>query len=366
MELRQLEYFVAVAEEGSFTKAAARLYVTQPGVSAQVRRLEQELGQELLDRTGRTVRLTEVGAAVLAHARTALEGAQAARLVVDEFTGLMRGLVSVGVVRSCLSVDVPGLMAGFHARHQEVRIALEEENADRLLEGVQHGRWDAILVSLTGPDPEGLRLHVITDEPLVVAVAPDDTLVGRIRIGLEELRDRSFACLPPGTSVRTCLDRACLSAGFEPRMAFEVSDIGMLVRLAFLGLGPVVLPASVAAAYPRELRVLPIHAPELHGRMALAWRADGPTGPAARAFVSYACANLPTPADQESPETFIRPAGPRRQASQTGRPTPEYPLPARCGSSSSADAVPAPASPPAPHCSSRSLLPTSATVPDGK
>src|SRR5690242_21123495 len=101
MELRQLEYFVAVAEEGSFTRAAARVHVAQPGVSAQVRQLERELGQELFDRSGRTVRLTEVGEAVLPFARAALEAVDGAHRTVEELTGLLRGQVAVGMVTAC-------------------------------------------------------------------------------------------------------------------------------------------------------------------------------------------------------------------------------------------------------------------------
>ncbi|HEX6445096.1 MAG TPA: LysR family transcriptional regulator, partial [Streptosporangiales bacterium] len=89
MELRQLRYLVTVAEEANFTRAAARLHVAQPGVSAQVRRLERELGQELLDRSGRTVRLTEVGEAVLPYARAALSAVDGARRAVDELSGLV-------------------------------------------------------------------------------------------------------------------------------------------------------------------------------------------------------------------------------------------------------------------------------------
>src|SRR3954469_9522705 len=91
MELRHLEYFVAVAEEASFTKAAARVHVAQPGVSAQIRQLEQELGQPLFDRSGRSVRLTEAGTAVLPYARAALQAVERVRLTVDEMTGLLRG-----------------------------------------------------------------------------------------------------------------------------------------------------------------------------------------------------------------------------------------------------------------------------------
>src|ERR671922_1454700 len=120
MELRQLEYFVAVAEEASFTKAAARVRVAQPGVSAQVRRLERGLGQPLLDRSGRTARPTAVGAAVLPYARAALEAAAGVRLAVDEHTGLLRGRVAVGMVVACGLPDVPDLLQAFHAEHPAV------------------------------------------------------------------------------------------------------------------------------------------------------------------------------------------------------------------------------------------------------
>src|ERR1035438_6139020 len=97
MELRQLEYLVAVAEEANFTRAAERVHISQSGVSAQVRQLEQELGQQLLDRSGRSVRLTEVGAAVLPYAHAALDAVGNARLAVDQLAGLVRGQVTVGM-----------------------------------------------------------------------------------------------------------------------------------------------------------------------------------------------------------------------------------------------------------------------------
>src|SRR3954451_6614222 len=106
MELRQLAYFVAVAEEASFTRAAARVHVAQPGVSAQVRLLERELGEPLFDRSGRTVRLTEIGAAVLPFARAALEAVDGVKLAVDEVTGLLRGRVAVGMITGCGSLDL--------------------------------------------------------------------------------------------------------------------------------------------------------------------------------------------------------------------------------------------------------------------
>ena len=146
MELHQLEYFVAVAEEGSFTRAAARVHVAQPGVSAQVRRLESELGQQLLDRSGRSVRLTAAGAAVLPFARAALSAVSSARLAVDELAGLVRGQVTVGMVSGCSIPVMPELLAGFHERYPGVSITLSEDDSDCLAGLLGEGRLDLALI----------------------------------------------------------------------------------------------------------------------------------------------------------------------------------------------------------------------------
>ncbi|MGX2992879.1 LysR family transcriptional regulator [Streptomyces sp. JNUCC 64] len=288
MELRQLEYFVAVAEEASFTKAAARLYVAQPGVSAQIRRLERELGHELLDRSGRGVRLTEVGTAVLAHARTALASVASVRLVADEFAALARGRISVGTVRSCPGLDLPTVLAGFHERHPAVEVVLAEENSDVLLEGVRSGRFDVAVVALTARTPPDVTLDVFVDEPLVLAVHPDDPLAARSSVTADALRDRPLVSLPRGTGIRACLDEVCAAAGFAPRIAFETGDPEILAGLAARGLGAALLPRSLAALHPGTLHTLRLGPEEPRGRMAVAWRAEGPIGPAARAFVRHA------------------------------------------------------------------------------
>lgn len=299
MELRQLEYLIAVAEEKSFTRAAARLYVAQPGVSAQIRRLEHELGQQLLDRSGREVRLTEAGAAVVAHARTVVDGIAGIRLTADEFAGLLRGRVSVGVVRSCPALDLPALLADFHKDHPAVRITLAEDNSDRLLEDVRGGLLDAAVVALTAATPPGVDLHVFVDEPLVIAVGADDRLAGKSTASVDALRDRTLASLPRGTGIRACLEEACLAAGFEPRVSFEVSDPTVLARLAARGLGPALLPASLAAEHPGDLHAIAVD-PPLRGRMALAWR-PGPLSPAARTFLTRARGFLTASATQQEP-----------------------------------------------------------------
>ncbi|HEY0451488.1 LysR family transcriptional regulator, partial [Actinophytocola sp.] len=285
MELRQLEYFVAVAEEANFTRAAERVHVAQPGVSAQIRRLERELGQELLTRTSRSVRLSEVGAAVLPYARAALAAVEGARLAVDELTGLLRGHVAVGTVTSH-DVDLPGLLAGFHDDHPAVEITLTEANSDELVENLRAGRLDAAIVSIGRTVPPGLDVQVITDQPIVAAVSHDHELAVHKVITLDTLRGRPLISLPRGTGLRARLDEACTAAGFTPRIAFEASDPGVLAQLAAHGLGAAILPGEFAAARADRLHSLTINRPALRGRLVFAWRGDGPSGPAGRALVS--------------------------------------------------------------------------------
>ena len=299
MELRQLEYFVTVAEERNFTRAAAKLHVTQPGVSAQVRQLERELGQELLDRSGRAVRLTEAGAVVLPFARAALGAVSGARLAVDEISGLLRGHVAVGMVVQCASLDIPDLLAGFHRRHPGIEITLAEDSSDHLTAGVRDGTYDLAFIGLGPAAPPGrpplagLGLQVVADEPVVAAVAPDSDLAGLGSVTLAQIADRSVISLPDGTGLRACVDAAYEAAGRQARIGFEASDPRLLARLAARGLGLAFLPASVARAHGDGLHVITVSDPEIRGRLALTWRTEAPLSPAARALIAHARAALP-------------------------------------------------------------------------
>ncbi|MFJ9852740.1 LysR family transcriptional regulator [Streptomyces sp. NPDC101150] len=287
MELRQLEYFLAVAEEGNFTRAAERLHVSQPGVSSQVRRLEREFGQELLDRSGRTVTLTEAGETALPYVRAALAAVEGARLAVDELTGLLRGRVALGSVVSH-NVHLPGLLADFHRDHPAVEITLTEANTAPLVDDLRTGKLDAAVISVGSAPPDGIEIQVVDDQPIVVAVSESHELAAHQAVSLGTLRDRDLICLPRGTGLRSRLDEACAAAGFTPRIAFEASDPDVLAQLASLGLGAAILPGAFAKARPEPLRVIAVDGPALRGRLAFAWRAGGPSSPAGRALVSRA------------------------------------------------------------------------------
>jgi DNA-binding transcriptional LysR family regulator len=290
MELHQLEYFVAVAEEASFTRAAARVHVAQPGVSAQVRRLESELGQQLLDRSGRTVRLTEAGAAVLPFARAALDAVAGARLAADELAGLVRGQVTVGMVSGCALPVLAELLAGFHKQYPGVTISLTEDNSDRLVEMLGDGRLDLALIGVAGEPVDGINSAVLVDEELVAAVAPGHPLAGKEKVTVKALREVPLVSLPPGTGVRAALDAACAAAGFEPRIVFEASALPMVVTMAAQGLGLAVVPESVATMPPAQAApvIVPIANPPVRSRLVLAWNAAPSANPAARVLTDQA------------------------------------------------------------------------------
>ncbi|TQS44434.1 LysR family transcriptional regulator [Cryptosporangium phraense] len=287
MELRQLAYFLAVAETGSFTRAATAVRVAQPGVSAQIRQLERELGQPLFDRSGRTVRLTEVGEAVLPYARAALAATEAARHAVDELTGLLRGRVSVGMITSCGPLGLPEILADFHRKHPAVEVTLTEADSDDLVARLHAGTLDAAIIGLPSVPPAGLATQIVTDEPVVGAVAAGQK--GPAELSIAELEHRPLISLPRGTGIRARLEDACRAAGFTPQIAFEASDPFLLADLAARDLGCAILPASVRAP---GVRTVPL-TPEIRGQLALAWRETGQTNPAARTFLADARAALP-------------------------------------------------------------------------
>jgi DNA-binding transcriptional LysR family regulator len=264
------------------------VHVAQPGVSAQIRRLERELGHELLDRSGRTVRVTEVGRSVLPHARAALAAVAAARTAVDDLAGLVRGHVAVGMVTACASLDLTDLLAGFNRLHPGVEISLSEGNSDQLVQGLRESTLDLAWVGLAGSRPTGIETQVLIDEGHVAAVPFDDALAAKAAIRLSALRERALISMPAGTGLRTCLDDACAAAGFEPRVALEASAPNIIAELAARGLGVAILPESVAAAYAEQLHGVAITHPRLRSRIELAWRAGGGSSPAARALIAHA------------------------------------------------------------------------------
>lgn len=283
MELRQLEYFVAVAEEQNFTRAAERVHISQSGVSAQIRALERDLGAELFDRSARTATLTVAGKAALTHARAALASAEALTQAVGEVTDLIRGELTIGMVVGCTVTPLFDALAGFHRAHPGVELTLIEDNSDRLLGSVRDGTVDLALIG-TAAAPTDLESITVVSEPLVVATPADHPLTRRRRVTLRDVCADTVVCMPPGTGLRTVFDNACTTAGLTPRIALQAGASDAIADLAARGLGVAILSESMAAAYPDLVarRIDDATAPAL---LALVWK--DAVRPAVRELVAH-------------------------------------------------------------------------------
>ncbi|MEU1301728.1 LysR family transcriptional regulator [Streptomyces shenzhenensis] len=257
MEIRQLRYFVAVAEEAHFTRAAERMHISQPGISAQIRQLENDLGATLIDRSGRGVALTAVGEVVLAHARSVLASTESLRHAVDEMNGLVRGRLVVGMVTACTVQPLFDALSSFHRAHPGVEISLVEEDSGKLVERVREGGVDLALIGAAHRAPADLDGWQVISEPLVAAVPVGHPLAARDGVTLAELLTCPIICLPEGTGIRATLDQAAAALGLTPTVALEASAPAAVMNLAERGLGVAVLSASMTARQ-EGLRSVPL------------------------------------------------------------------------------------------------------------
>lgn len=283
MDLRQLEYFVAVAEERNFTRAAQRVHISQSGVSAQIRALERELGADLFDRSTRTATLTVAGKAALDHARAALAATEALAQAVGEVTDLIRGQVTVGMVVGCTVTPLFDALAAFHRAHPGVDIALSEDNSDRLLDAVRAGTLDLALVG-TATTPAGLESHTIVSERLVAVVPAGHRLVAAPDMTLADVCAEPIVCMPPGTGLRTVFDTACAAAGLTPTLGLQAGAADAIADLARRGLGVAILSESMVSSYP-DLVARVIDDADAPALLALAWKDT--RSPAARELVAH-------------------------------------------------------------------------------
>lgn len=292
MELRQLTYFVAVAHEESFTRAAERLHVAQPGVSQQIRRLEADLGATLFDRSSRRPRLTAAGAALLPHARDALAATEAARHALAALQDVIAGTLLLGAIPGIPDLDLPGLLAAFRAAHPAVDIALREDQPAPLIEGLRRDEHDVIVVGLSSSDPpDGLLVDVIRVEPLVLVTSIDHQLATRHSVSVVELHGESLVSLTRASTLRGLVEQACAAAGFSARIALETTDVTLLCDLVARGLGVTIIPRSTADHSERhgaKLAVVGFDPPLGQRYTALARRRDRTVSPAAGEFLALA------------------------------------------------------------------------------
>jgi len=286
MELRQLRYLEAVARHGHFTRAAEELHVAQSAVSHQVRRLEQELGVELLQRTTRSVELTAAGRLAVARAQAALAEADGISGELDELRGLVRGTIAIGALLPAGPLDLPALLGEFSRRYPGIEIEFREGTSSYMQRSLARGELDVAFVLEADPQPAELGRRALSEAELVLAMSPTHPLVAKAPLPIERLDGENLIAFRHGSSVRLALDRALERAGARPRIALEGSDLLLIRALAAQGFGLAVVPRSFAEFPGPPLSIRSLR-PAIHLPVVLLWRKRRSQPPAARAFVDF-------------------------------------------------------------------------------
>ncbi|MDA0233890.1 MAG: LysR substrate-binding domain-containing protein [Proteobacteria bacterium] len=280
MELRHLRYFIAVAEELNFTRAATRLHIGQPPLSMQIRDLEEEIGVRLFERGPRRVALSTAGERFLLHARRILDGVEEAVAEARRAARGELGELRVGFTSSLPFTDLlPDALNAYRRRFPQVRLQLREMFTPEQFQALVRGELDVGFVRLqAGTPPAGIVLREVARNPLRLVVNAAHRLAGAAQVHLAELAGEDFISFPAdvGTDLPGVLRALCRQAGFEPRIVQTAREATTQIGLVAAGLGVAVLPAPLESVRIARVRYLALAEPEAQFRLALAIREGEP------------------------------------------------------------------------------------------
>ncbi|WP_030326203.1 LysR family transcriptional regulator [Streptomyces sp. NRRL B-3229] len=299
MDLRQMEYAVAVADELNFTRAAARCSIGQSGLSHQITQLEREVGARLFDRTSRSVRLTPAGQTFVHCARRVLRAVQEMNADIAAIEGQVQGHLSIGgIALTAGDIDVLGLLREFQESYPAVEVTVSDDGGMTAATQLLTGDLQVAVLGLQEHDlPPGLVHHLLRAHPLVAVVGRQHRLRGTGVTGLEALAGERFLDCTPETGLRAQVDAAFDRARVRRRSVCALRGAGDLTSLALEGIGVTVVPRPVAQAVVPAGHadcVLRLDDPQALQPLALAHRDPAPSSPAAQAFVRLALARLPS------------------------------------------------------------------------
>jgi DNA-binding transcriptional LysR family regulator len=283
MELYQLEYFLEVARQRNFTRAAGRLHLAQAALSEQIRKLEDELGAPLFQRGRRESTLTAAGETLRVHAEALVERASAARRAVQELVGLRGGRLVIGAIPSVSAGLLPAAVSAFRRRHPQVELVISEGTSESVAEGVENGRVEMGIIQ--HPTPAGpFEERLLLTETFVLLV-PSAHRLARLRsVKLPSLAAESFVFFK-GRARESAL-AACREAGFQPRLACESGELETVRTLVAAGLGLAILPELAAQRARPACALVRLSEPKIERQLLVVTRRGHVPSPAAEEFES--------------------------------------------------------------------------------
>lgn len=304
MELRQLEYFIAVADEMNFSRAAQRVHVVQSALSTSVSKLERELGVELFNRSKQQIKLTPAGELFREHARRIVHSARLAKDSINDYLGELSGTVEVGSLVSFGALDVPRVLGEFHRTYPHVQIILRLSPSGSMphLAAIADGTLDLAFVSAPDRFPAGIDMRLLAEEPMVFVCRPDHHLAQRDRVGIIELAHENLIGFPAEFGLRRIVENAFTAAGITARTRYEAAvNYGVASSLVQHGLGTMFMPTSDAGRFP-NLRAVPLQ-PEIVWPIYLAMSRPARVSPAAAKLAELILASASRPDRQSTAQS---------------------------------------------------------------
>lgn len=286
--IRQLEYFVAVADEGRFSRAAERCYVTQPGLSAQIRELESALDVTLFERDRRAVLLTQAGRGLLGRARSILLETDHLVEAARSFARPLEGPLHIGVIPTVAPYLLPRALPALHERYPALRVFLHERRTDDIVERLLAGELDVLVLALDASLPK-LESAALLDDEFLLAVPDGHRLARRKTVREADLGGEAVLLLDDGHCLRDQALAVCSQGGADEVDDFRASSLSTLVQMVASGAGVTLLPAMAAETERRgrNLSLVRFRRPRPRRTIALAWR---PTSPRSEEFRALAAA----------------------------------------------------------------------------
>ena len=264
MELRQLRYFVEVAEREHISEAAEHLHVAQSAISRQIANLEDELGTPLFERIGRNVKLTPIGKTFLEHAIVALKAIDFAAKQVDEFLDPAKGTIKIGFPTSLASYVLPSVISAFKKEYPDIAFHLRQGSYKYLIEAVKKRELNLAFLGPLPPKDEEINTTLLFSENIHALLPSNHKLAKQGAIPLSELRNEAFVSFPEGYVLHKVAMEACRSAGFTPNITSEGEDMDALKGLVAAGIGVTLLPeSSMYDSTPRMTVKVPIINPPI-------------------------------------------------------------------------------------------------------
>lgn len=280
MNLRDLQYLKALAEHRHFGRAADACFVSQPTLSTQIRKLEDELGVVLVERGSRQVILTEAGKAVLARAQAVLDGAEDIRQVARKLSDPAARTVRLGIFPTLGPYLLPQILPGIRKRFPKLELLLVEEKTEEILTRLREGRLDTVIVALP-VDADGLHAEFLFEEPFLLAVPETHPLAKRTSVTLDDLQQQDLLLLEEGHCLRDQALEVCHLSGAHERPGFRATSLETLRYMVAGGTGMTLIPALATKppiAQVEGMKLIPFRGKPPTRRLAMLWRESTPLG----------------------------------------------------------------------------------------